>query len=524
MQSTATGTIDRRHFLGAMGIAMGAMAGAGVANATETTEAPADDAAPSAADSAADQLDWMAGYAELKERLASETAAAQAAALEGTPQAEVLAMVDKDFVDPLVSCRDFETGIVEAQAEGDLTLPDGRVVPQVYAQLRIHLNRVNSGFGNIPNADSYDLLMTLWSEQDAWFVNHMPVTGWVTAYDMSVKTGMTREECLETLEDLASRCLILRARRSGQAHFALIPHINGIWEFTELHAYLHNGGDPHDLDAEGNEAAFEAVREIVWPGANFGIRSDDDYSKDITFAALHSLPISKDVVEGGELAPYMDWTQVIESNEYITVSPCQCRLMWRAVGASAEEEHPFETCLSFGEMAAYFEENGIGRRISREEAYEVVENAIGHGMIPEVLSVKDPDIMCVCHSECCLNTMSLKASGGGNPAWKNWSAYVVDYDADACIKCGACAARCPMAAISFNEDGALIHDSTCVRCGQCVAVCPASARILRSRDEYPEVGPFPEKAEDYVEFAEYTLRDRINRGLVHDYTLTEIVG
>ena len=93
----------------------------------------------------------------------------------------------------------------------------------------------------------------------------------------------------------------------------------------------------------------------------------------------------------------------------------------------------------------HFEENGIGCRISRDEAYEVINNDIERGLVPECIS------------------------------------------------------------------------------GHCVAVHSVSARILRSRNAYSKVGPWPEKPEGYVGFNEYLLCDRINRGLLCDYVLTTIV-
>ena len=46
---------------------------------------------------------------------------------------------------------------------------------------------------------------------------------------------------------------------------------------------------------------------------------------------------------------------------------------------------------------------------------------------------------------------------------------------DACINCGACAAGCPVAAIS---EGAPQHEITpdiCIECGACAAGCPVDA-------------------------------------------------
>ncbi len=44
-----------------------------------------------------------------------------------------------------------------------------------------------------------------------------------------------------------------------------------------------------------------------------------------------------------------------------------------------------------------------------------------------------------------------------------------------CIKCGACAAECPVEAISEGEDRYIIDPEKCIECGTCKAVCPVGA-------------------------------------------------
>lgn len=60
-----------------------------------------------------------------------------------------------------------------------------------------------------------------------------------------------------------------------------------------------------------------------------------------------------------------------------------------------------------------------------------------------------------------------KTSGGKNMAYK--------IDADACISCGACAADCPVSAISEGESAYVIDADTCIDCGSCESVCPVGA-------------------------------------------------
>lgn len=46
---------------------------------------------------------------------------------------------------------------------------------------------------------------------------------------------------------------------------------------------------------------------------------------------------------------------------------------------------------------------------------------------------------------------------------------------DECIKCGSCAATCPIGCISEGDDRYVIDASQCVDCGSCAAQCPVNA-------------------------------------------------
>lgn len=53
-------------------------------------------------------------------------------------------------------------------------------------------------------------------------------------------------------------------------------------------------------------------------------------------------------------------------------------------------------------------------------------------------------------------------------------AYVIT---DECVSCGACAAQCPVEAISEGAEHFEIDKDTCVECGACAAQCPVDAIV-----------------------------------------------
>lgn len=64
---------------------------------------------------------------------------------------------------------------------------------------------------------------------------------------------------------------------------------------------------------------------------------------------------------------------------------------------------------------------------------------------------------------------------GNRPYKERGGSGMAPYPTEECVKCGLCAAKCPVQAISENNPKE-VDDSKCISCMRCVYVCPHSAR------------------------------------------------
>lgn len=153
---------------------------------------------------------------------------------------------------------------------------------------------------------------------------------------------------------------------------------------------------------------------------------------------------------------------------------CDCRALLGDCGK------PKETCLTYRTAENSFAAKGLARKLTKEEAKEVVRAADRAGLI----HTANAGGICNCCTDCCYLFRAADRLGirGTWPAADKR----IHLDSQACIGCGRCAARCPFGVFELRtEEGgrraAAAGLSACVGCGLCAGVCPAGALSLRAR-------------------------------------------
>lgn len=207
-------------------------------------------------------------------------------------------------------------------------------------------------------------------------------------------------------------------------------------------------------------------RTIPHEGALTGDPEYGEYTMDL------EIPDTREVVT------YDYVSKMVRSQDLIIVGPCFCRSNREFLGIR-ECDHPIETCILFGNMAARNLKYGWGRRITADEALAIVKDARERGLVQNISNSEEPSILCNCCRCCCLplNTMARHERSAGKP-----SRYIASQKLERCTGCGDCAAVCPMGAYEIINGKAVFDDDKCIGCGLCVDRCKKSALHLVLRD------------------------------------------
>ena len=347
----------------------------------------------------------------------------------------------------------------------------------VYQKLAIHLDNLPAGFPATDTGIEIRILRRLFSSQEARIAVALTMLPEPTAA-IAARLGMDAGQLAPQLDKMSRKGLIFRISKAEPLYMAA-QFVIGIWE------YHVNDLDP-DLIEDFNAYAPFLIK-----------RWNDQKTKQ-----LRVIPISKSLSPGMEIMPYEAAEEIIKTQSRIVLSPCICRKEQKMVGAGCD--NLLEACLSFGSAARYYEDNGLGRRISREEALATLQKGIESGLVLQPGNSQRVVNICMCCGCCCQILKNIKKLP--YPAKIVNSNYHATIDQQACVGCGICQDRCHMDAIAL-ENVAQVDLNRCIGCGVCVPACDARAISLCAK-------PLDEKWIPPVSLVDTYLNMARERGLM----------
>ena len=211
---------------------------------------------------------------------------------------------------------------------------------------------------------------------------------------------------------------------------------------------------------------------------------------------LRVIPISRSVDATLSVTSYEAAEEIIRAQSKIVVTTCICRKEHEMMGHGCDK--PKDVCLSFGSGAYFYEQNGLGKEISQEEALEKLKMGEEAGLVLQPGNSKKPMNICMCCGCCCqvlknLNTLE-------KPAESVHTNYYARVDEENCTACGACVERCQMNAIEV-ADVARVWPERCIGCGLCITDCPTGAMLLEQKEAANRYEPPANVVETYMRMA-----------------------
>ncbi len=318
-----------------------------------------------------------------------------------------------------------------------------------------------------------------------------------TAADVAGKTGIGEAQVTETLDAL---------------FFKGVVFPKGDFNQREYYRFARSVGQFHDatqatqkLDIDDDEDFYRLWHDFVmnewYPdlGRQQAALSKPPSRIVPSYKALKSIPES-------EILPSEDFRELLKAQELIAVVPCACRYRTSSVDEHCEhaEEEERWNCLQFGRAAEYVLARGSGKKLSTDEALELLdeieEDALLH-IWPNSSRMTGVHTSCQCCRDCCMNfvPMDMLDESIGKVWEKARFEAVIDHDK--CEGCQKCGERCHFDAIEMVKPktaaqkkktrklrSQVIADK-CWGCGVCVVGCrehhAITLKIVRPAEHIP---------------------------------------
>ena len=343
-----------------------------------------------------------------------------------------------------------------------------------YTDLVDRLNRFPQG---APPSDTlYKILEILFSEREAEVVALLPIKPF-TAAQASKILKMDLTETRKTLDDLASRAILVDIDHHGESTYILPPPMAGFFEFS----MMRTRGDVDqkvlgELFYQYMNVEEEFIRELF-------VRGETQLGRTFVHEPVLSSENALHVLD------YERASEVIRTATHRGIGMCYCRHKMMHVGRNCEAS--MDICMTFNSSAESLVKHGYARSVDVSEGLDLLAQAYDQNLVQFGENVRESvNFICNCCGCCCEAMIAARKFGMLNPV--HTSNFLPAVDRSACNGCGKCVAACPveaMSLVSANDPHepkartATVDEDACLGCGVCVRTCSRTGLSLRSRPE-----------------------------------------
>ncbi len=340
----------------------------------------------------------------------------------------------------------------------------------IYKTLQKHLDTMPVGFPATRSGVEQRLLKALFTPDEARLATALtrhpePAAVICRRAEKSGWSGFNEKKCRAMLDQMAKKGSILKKNQASAPVYELVPFAIGMFEFQVK-----------GLSRQFYEDTVRYFKEA------FGL----EYLS-TALPQMRVIPVAQSITDTHHIATYDEIRQIIEAADgRIGVAHCICRKGKDLVNDPCRKTSRRELCFGFRDYFDTYHREGWIRPVSKEEAFEILQQSEKEGLVLQATNEQYPQAVCACCGCCCgvLNTLKVIPNSADFVA----SNYYARVNEEKCVGCGICVDRCHMEAINIVEKTAVIDPKRCIGCGVCVPACQKDALYLEGKSR-PIVPP-----------------------------------
>ncbi len=355
----------------------------------------------------------------------------------------------------------------------------------IYRQLQKYLNRLPAGFPEVESGLDIRLLKHLFTPNEARLAMQLSMKPEPLGriYQRVRKLGMSYEELKKLVDQMAHKGTILVSEEGySEKHYS-----NAAFSVGGIYNYQVNRLTK-DLINDYWHYQSEARLKL----------GTSKKPQDKRMLPLRTIPVEKSISlpERMQVSQYDDIRKTIENVKgKIAVTHCICRQSGDIQGRPCTKTDLRETCLIIGpDHAKRHVEMGIGRFITKEEAFQILDKVQEAGLILQPENSKNPEAICCCCGDCCV--LLNRIVQNPRPADLYLSNYYAETDSELCNGCERCIQICQLNAREMVDGTSTVNRERCIGCGNCITLCPTHATRLKKKER--EIPLFKDKDEYHM--------------------------
>ena len=251
------------------------------------------------------------------------------------------------------------------------------------------------------------------------------------------RAGMDKEKARQMLRELTEIGLLVQVLvpKIGLEIYLQPLYTPGVFEFLLL-----------------NEPFCRAHPEIAYAFEQHATDSQTEHAMNTPMGAgiMRVIPVENAIPAEAQQIDKERVSYYIEKNaDHLCALPCQCRRVRKLMGEGAGDmDESF--CLFMGHCADMFINLGRGKKLTKEEAYEMMRHVEEIGCVHQITTLEDGNTfaICNCQPESCL---ALGVTQYFNTPAFTQSNYVAEIDREKCVACGQCVDKCANNAIKLGQ-------------------------------------------------------------------------